>query len=208
MQKFVVVLAQSPWSRCFQISIDNIWDSLQDFGTFCISEQRSLASLRRLARFPCSHTQSMCVDVGSDRNLDLQLRFIRGIYTYIPKSNVLARTFLSKVVLLCPYQGQWSMPTQFNSNLFANHITFGNEYMKCAHKRQRKTEICDKLRKSTTIKFSFRSHRPLVTPVLTAGIVTESAEGRPPPAFTPGHKNLIYFTGIHLTLRLLRKKCN
>ena len=27
--------------------------------------------------------------------------------------------------------------TQLNSILFANHITFDNEYMKCAHKRQK-----------------------------------------------------------------------
>ena len=31
--------------------------------------------------------------------------------------------------------------TQLNSNLFANHITFNNGYMKCAHKRQRKTNL-------------------------------------------------------------------
>ena len=27
-----------------------------------------------------------------------------------------------------------------NNNLFANHITFDNGYMKCAHKRQRTNE--------------------------------------------------------------------
>ena len=36
---------------------------------------------------------------------------------------------------------------QLNSNLFSNHITFDNEYMKSAHKNQGKTKICNKIRK-------------------------------------------------------------
>ena len=35
------------------------------------------------------------------------------------------------------------------SNLFANHITFDNGYMKCAHKRQRKTIMVDNHIKDT-----------------------------------------------------------
>ena len=34
-----------------------------------------------------------------------------------------------------------SPSTQLNSNLFANHIAFDNGYMKCGHKRQRKTNM-------------------------------------------------------------------
>ena len=40
-----------------------------------------------------------------------------------------------------------------NNTIFANHITFDNEYLKCFHERQsfherqRKTKICVKIRK-------------------------------------------------------------
>ena len=47
--------------------------------------------------------------------------------------------------------------------------------MECAHKRQRQTKICDKIRKSTT----WKSPATFGTPRPTPGTITESAEERP-----------------------------